>query len=138
VQDPFAQVLRHSREGVGVELRTILFDLQDLGFEFLAESFVGIDGQHPIAGGLLGGIVLLTRVTVPAGLDGACAVVLGDLDGTVAGAAVHHQDLVATAQALDGAREITFLVERDDGRRDLQLGTQASDRMHAKPHGGSG
>ena len=70
-------------------------------------------------GRLRGCIILLLGISGPWILNHARAVLFGDLHCTVAGMAVDHHDLIATAQAFDRARDVALLVVGDDGGRDL-------------------
>ncbi len=54
VANPTAQILRHPRHRVGVALRAGFLEPPDLGFERLAERFVGVQRQDPVVRCLFG------------------------------------------------------------------------------------
>jgi len=80
VEDPAAEVLSEAGEGVGVAVGAVFLETPDFAFEILAESFVGVDGEDPIVGGLAGGVVFLTRVAAPVGFEDPGAVAQRDFD----------------------------------------------------------
>ena len=78
-------------------------------------DFVGIEGENPIVGGGRGGEVFLARIASPGFFDDSGAEAGGDFAGSVCGTAVDYEDFIGTAKAFDGARDVAFFVEGDDG-----------------------
>src|ERR1022692_4762512 len=119
VVDPASQIAGQAGHGVGVEARAGFLQVQDFGLQRFAERLIGVEGEDPLVSGLLGGPILLAGVAAPSGLDHAGPEVGGEFHGAVGGSAIQDEDLIAAAEAFDGAGDIAFFVERDDGGRDL-------------------
>src|ERR1700691_586401 len=69
-------------------------------------------------GGAASRKVFLRRITAPGFFEHARSQPGGDLARPVRRPAVHHHYLVGALEALDGAGNVTFFVQRDDGGTD--------------------
>src|SRR5262245_15061592 len=99
--------VRHARQG-----------LTDLGRQLRRRAFVGVQAEHPGPGGGVEGDLLLRPVARPGVVDDARRVAARDLDRRVARAAVHDDDLVAPADAVEAWPDVRRLVLADDRARD--------------------
>src|SRR5262249_54799662 len=76
-------------------------------------ALVGVEVQHPVAGGLRQREVLLVGDPRPVPLQHARRVLARQLERSVAAARVDHDDLVAPGDALETLGDVAFLVLAD-------------------------
>ena len=113
--DPGAEIESAASHFVDREWRGVLFPVPEGSVKRAAEFFVGIDGEDPVVGGLLGSEIFLVGVVGPGAGKEFGVVLAGDFFGAVDAAGVDDDNLVGDAnERAQGAREIFFFVERDD------------------------
>ena len=95
------------------------------------ESFVGIDEQDPVLGGLRVSESLLITVSRPVSLNDAFGILPANFDGSIRAERIHHHDLVAPAQAIEASADVLLLVETNHNSGD---GRPPSGRVCLRSH----
>ena len=87
-------------------------------FQFVRESFIGIDAEDKVAGGKFVGEVLLVGVAEPVLGEELRAIAVADGFGRIGGMRVHDDDFVGNfLNGIKALRDFLFLVKGDDDDR---------------------
>ncbi len=63
--DPASEIVRHARHAIAADAGSGAHDLLDFGGQRRRHALVGVDGEDPVVGGDVGGVVPLRAVALP-------------------------------------------------------------------------
>ena len=120
VADPAAEEKIAAGEEVRFMLWLALEQRADFAGQFGADFFVGVEREHPVRRTFRDGGVFLRAEAFPVFAEEFRAEFTSNVRGAVGGAAVDDDDFVGPADAGEGARQVRFLIFRNDGDRECE------------------
>src|SRR5262249_54045325 len=117
--NPGSEIPVASRDFVDGRLRFLPLPFEECRLQSGAQFLVGINGKNPVMSRAGGREVFLIGVVGPSPMEEPSSVLAGYGLGAVAAAGVDDHDIVSNGlERSQRARQIPFLVQRDDAGRD--------------------
>ncbi|MNL44672.1 hypothetical protein D3C87_1672630 [compost metagenome] len=114
VADVLAAEIRQAGDLVRVGAR-VGQDVLDFTRQFGRDALIGVDGQHPVARRQIQRAIFLRAETRPIGRDfNARTQGLGQFDGAVGAARIHHDEFVGEGYGLQAGGDVRRFVLGDD------------------------